>query len=501
MQQQIFHRLHQLNMIPSVALDMHGPFGYAIDAADDEHCTSILLPPPTFMDDLAVPLSSHCPQQLLVDMCTATSVVRATVEEFGMKLNLGPKKTEAICKLRGEGTKLAREALASSMQIDEAGQKLPLLPLADGGFLRVVSAYKHLGSMAEASGYMQAEVANRTASARAATGALAKPIFKQSRLPQKVRANIARACVETRVMYDAGMWPSLPTSSWKRLDAAVMQPYRLIAGCGAAAAEGIHIATDEVRSQLSAPSARLLADEAKLRHAGRMAQHAPPGLRALLQSAGGDQWRSELRAALSIMRRMLTPLLDALPSPDADAELAVWTSYMAKFPWAWRNQVRKFRGEALQDHARYQQIAAAVRGLAADDADDSEDAEWMCGLDECFQVFQTHRALKLHQLHSHGVHKRAHRFVAGSVCPECGRDWHTRARLIWHLERPGGRQACQLALQSGAWPELDQAVIEAADESERTARRERRRAGQSELAGPPTASPAQEQHDPAADAA
>ena len=208
-----------------------------------------------------------------------------------------------------------------------------------------------------------------------------------------------------------------------------------------------------------------------------------------------------MRAALSIMRRMLAPLLDALPSPDADTDLAAWTSYMAKFPWAWRNQMRKFRGEALQDHTRYQQIAAAVRGLAADDADDSEDAEWMCGLDECFQVFQTHRALKLHQLHSHGVRKRAHRFVAGSVCPECGRDWHTRARLIWHLERPGGRQACQLALQSGAWPELDQADIEAADAAERMARRERRRAGQSELAGPPTASAAQEQHDPAAVAA
>ena len=124
---------------------------------------------PTFMDDLAVPLVSPSAEGLLDSLAMTTSAIGAILAQMGLQLNLKKGKTEAVIKLRGPQAHRCLEGLAC---VDQEGQPASRLPLPQGGHLRVVPSYRHLGTIASASQTLGAEYGARAASANAATAAL-----------------------------------------------------------------------------------------------------------------------------------------------------------------------------------------------------------------------------------------------------------------------------------------------------------------------------------------
>ena len=66
-------------------------------------------------------------------------------------------------------------------------------------------------------------------------------------------------------------------------------------------------------------------------------------------------------------------------------------------------------------------------------------------------------------------------FVLGSVCPVCHADFVTKPRAIGHLMR--GALGCVLQWRLGALPAFSVEQVQVADEADRLARREARRAG------------------------
>jgi hypothetical protein len=126
------------------------------------------------------------------------------------------------------------------------------------------------------------------------------------------------ACVASRVLFGAELWPRLSAKQAQRVEASLLQPLRRAATCTQhRGAPAVHIAHEEIRRRYAVPALQVRLDAAKLRYAARLS--ASPELRALVQGPGGLGWRSELTAAMSAMQLLLAPKLDNLPDPRGAA--------------------------------------------------------------------------------------------------------------------------------------------------------------------------------------
>ena len=96
---------------------------------------------------------------------------------------------------------------------------------------------------------------------------------------------------------------------------------------------------------------------------------------------------------------------------------------------------------------------------------------------ECGEAFGTKAALHTHLFKKHKVKKPTRRYVDDSICPVCLTQFHTRHRVVHHLER---HSRCRDALCNSP-PLLSPEAAEALDEKERELHRALHKRGQ-----PPT---------------
>ncbi len=92
--------------------------------------------PPTYMDDVAVPVIATDCLALLERTEIVASLLVQLAASFGLRLYFGPDKTAALLILVGHKAKAAKEALVA-VEVDGT----PCLDLAGGGSLRVVQMY------------------------------------------------------------------------------------------------------------------------------------------------------------------------------------------------------------------------------------------------------------------------------------------------------------------------------------------------------------------------
>ena len=103
----------------------------------------------------------------------------------------------------------------------------------------------------------------------------------------------------------------------------------------------------------------------------------------------------------------------------------------------------------------------------------------------CDKQFTSKRGLLCHGTHAHARQRPSARFVVTFVCPGCGNDYRTRLRAMGVCSVQG---CCVgLAVVEGGMGLVphDPAVVAAADDADRMLRHQARKAGRSELAGPP----------------
>jgi len=141
----------------------------------------------------------------------AAQVVHAVAARYGLTVNFAQGKTEVLLAPRGKGAPAVRALLAAT-RTQEPSFLLPvsLLPLGNLGQLRMVQAYKHLGSSVLATGHLAAEWALRANLANAMTGAMAKTLSKDDTLSLASRSALATASVHSRLLFAAGTWELPP---------------------------------------------------------------------------------------------------------------------------------------------------------------------------------------------------------------------------------------------------------------------------------------------------
>ena len=106
-----------------------------------------------------------------------------------------------------------------------------------------------------------------------------------------------------------------------------------------------------------------------------------------------------------------------------------------------------------------------IAGLFGD-PDPPEESEDLFLCSECGRWFPTLAGCKIHAAKQHGLSSEASlkARLAGTQCPVCFTEFHSRARLVQHLRARSDRvNACRDVFDLGVFDELDQDTRTAAD--------------------------------------
>ena len=252
---------------------------------------------------------------------------------------------------------------------------------------------------------------------------------------------------------------------------------RKVACCGARALEGEHVSDKEVRKELRIvhPEAACCAD--RLRLFGRIVAHAPPDLRTLLRTKGGQLWRQDLVKDLGVMAIMLQGKLDELGDPLCCP--AKWEAFVAEHPRPWKQLVKAFLKAASDESAFVAACARVGIDVFVAQQQVQEEEEWMCGL--CGACFVDRKRLAVHQAQKHKVADPLRCRVGVTRCPFCSIEFWSRWRLRAHLR--SGAEACTARVEE--LPFLQPEVVEALDKEERELFKTARKKGANPVAGPP----------------
>ena len=294
--------------------------------------------PSAYMDDLIIMLSASSPRELLRQLILAAQLMVQTSTGFGFSVNFAAGKTEAVVHLVGATAAEERRRLWAGV----AQGQVPELDLGNGLRLRLVQQYKHLGCVLASSRSFERELTHRIAAGKVAAGSLGRHLFANRHLPDTAVGCAAAACVASRVLFGAELWPRLSPKQAQRTEAALLQPLRRAATCTQTRGlPCVHLSLEEVRRRYGIPALQVRLDAAKLRCAARLSRQASPELRALVLGPGGLAWRQELAAAILVMQRVLAPKLDSLPDPRSTGGLAAWEALWASQPGAWQTYIRQ----------------------------------------------------------------------------------------------------------------------------------------------------------------
>ena len=444
----------------------------------------------SYADDVTMLLTDRCPRALVEKAAATTGLLADTFLAHACLINPEPGKTEVVLCLQGRGTQAVRQEVFL-----ERGGKLS----CDGGHagqLRVTVSfqYKHMGGIVDATGSMRYELKARADSAAAAARPLRKRVIENSALTRNARTMLGRALVASRLHTNAQAWMPLDMDSRARHQVATLAMYRRITGLGGDAEVHFNDAAVLAEGPFAEPQEAVTI--ARLRFLTRLLARAPNALFALLRSGrpGHGSWLGALADDLAWLHRHLG---GDSPCPGDDPALrAEQAAAMAvAAPKRWLALVRQAASSAQRRRRNRQE---AANGLLACDAILQGDAVLgdaaappsaasaaprprrpapalpMLPCPECGHLFEGLRALGPHRYRVHGVRRLVRDYVDGTVCGACLMEFHSRRRLIHHLQFSGTH--CLLRLSAARDP-LPAEITNALDAAEAARYKEVRKRG------------------------
>ena len=461
-------KLLKEGVVLKLRYDPHQPFFGKARANSDEH-QLVPIVEATYVDDEALFLSASSPKALDSAISILLTELISTFAAQGFQINWAPKKSEAILRYRGKGAKQASEA-----RMHDGSLKIKLPASADREFLNIVQEYKHVGSIASSDGSVNPDSIQRSKSALAAYVPLVNAIFASTCVPTSLKLRFADSLVFSRLFYNVHTWVTNSTFAIKTINKVYMQVLRQV--CNKCRHQAHNNLSDiGVRQLLQAPSVQCILRRKRLIYAGRLMQHGPPALLALLQSRVGLQsipWVAQLLSDFSYLKRYYSAKLGEMPDPKLQPR--VWALLINEFPHEWRELVNGYAEyeDPCIDHVSQSQVGQH---------------EFACTLCSSHPAFKNARALASHMRSKHKITNPLNRYIDNSgICPICGTNFFSRARVLTHVSETrvrnkSGRKSCRQRLLKGEFPQISDTVFADAVLATRTERREAQRRGRTHV--------------------
>ena len=186
---------------------------------------------------------------------------------------------------------------------------------------------------------------------------------------------------------------------------------------------------------------------------------------ALLQ-LDRSPWKRQVLLDLCRLRDSMPEKLGTLPHPAVEPE--AWERLWKAFPRSWKQLLRAFVKKMATGT---EQCCYTARSGMCVAVSEHQDLEFLCpSCPADAKTWPTRAALRSHMMSKHGWRNPWRQFVAGSRCPVCQKQFHTRARAVDHLAHRAER--CRQAIQQDpdVFPKLEtdiQAKLDQQDQQER----------------------------------
>ena len=386
----------------------------------------------SYVDDCVFVIHGHSNdevEQIAVQIVTAMC---KSAETRGLMINFEPGKTEMVWKIQGPGSRAKKQQLA------EKGQALVWQDQEVERALRVVSAYKHLGTWFQQGSQHLKEVRARGASAVASWGPLSRSFYAKRSVADHTKTQVFGALTMSRLLYNAHVWTDVSGRQLEIWQNSLRRPlYSLVKGklFGLPPFQ-FDVMTLSGIAKLLPPCDALHA--ARLRFIKRLLDSCQPTLWAMIwdQRSMDQSWV----ALLTDSFRWLQTFCPAKMPVSAESTLLDWIAFVQLDP-AWKGKVRAairscktYRHEAAKQlvwQAQFDRFLAEHGVPEQPQTEEQGGPKWECDL--CQMRFESKRALAMH---SHKVHKyRAlvRYYASGDTCQACCKWYHCRERLRTHL--------------------------------------------------------------------
>ena len=384
----------------------------------------------TFVDDIAYALHGPTATQVISSLQLIASCLHDAATGRGMKLNYQAGKTEALVYCAGPGSRSVKRRLWHELK-----GSLPVVTESGTQQLRLVHAYKHLGTFIQCQAVVHKDMAYRNSQAKQAFMQLWRPFYGKRNVTVSTKTAVFSALVCARHTYNVHTWAWVTSEDVGRWANGLKDAVSKLARQIIRPIPAFRFAVEELFGLLGLASPYDLLHANRLRYAKRAIVHAPQILWQLVGSTSGSHsWGHVLLESFQWFGRHY-PGKFSLPSDDLQAGLQI-----IALDDRWHGKVKR----ALHSATRH--CAAAAEGKLwslriesqiqrfSEDAlfsDVSMPATWQCTL--CDAGFETKRGLAIHAKHRHGYTKQLKYYVLSDECLACGKKFFHRSRALAHV--------------------------------------------------------------------
>ena len=283
--------------------------------------------------------------------------------------------------------------------------------------INVVSTYKHVGTRANMSDSLIPEIHARMADTRVVFNSIRNKFLADPSVSLQEKLQVSQAVMLAKGLFNAGSWPILFHAEYKKTHVVIMKLYRSIA-CDPYSE--LYESDDDLISRVELVSPRNLL---RILRAGLLIR--------LLRTRPTVVW-SLLCAAKDAKRSWLNAIEDDLlwykdkheffERSDC-SNLGGFFSCIAQNPKVFKKVVLKVCGDVANNTSNMWAKCKSDLGMCAAN---------VCNV--CAASFSSKQELALHSFRKHGVQRDMRRYVDTEHCFFCLQHFHTRERLICHLE-------------------------------------------------------------------
>ena len=168
-------------LMSDILADLHQRLQDDVDIAMHRQDFPVEIPPVTWVDDLAVPVTASHPAELVPTIRRVLQHIHQVFYMKGLQINYAKGKTETVVMFRGVDADAQRLAFFSTPHESYIAASTETHVFR----VRAVASYKHLGVRFQMDSDLQHELQCRSGQARIAFNELRRPLFRNRAIPNR----------------------------------------------------------------------------------------------------------------------------------------------------------------------------------------------------------------------------------------------------------------------------------------------------------------------------
>ena len=378
----------------------------------------------------------------------ATQIVHEEMIKVGLTPNYSPGKTEALITFAGKGA----ERSSRDFFQQRSGTLIVLNEFQGPIQVRVVDHYKHLGGYLTRNLSLHPEIRIRKAQALQQVQGIKKQVLANERLELPKRRQVLHSLATSVLTLHSGTWRPLRQCEFDAWQGAIRAVYQQLV-CRAGDGQFPHLTMIELADLAKSPMPQALLNVRRLRVVIQLLKGFEDSLvHNILENYKVMKEASWLAGVQQAVEWAKQHVDDRIWMSDLDAleDLDSWRKLSVE---CW--QVQKLVQTAQKQHTCRTQTCQVIWRAKHRQDGMLREMGWTCSWSSeapvesaatcelCGKVCTSHAALGVHQHKVHGCKAVARRFASGTQCAICDRNYHTRPRLITHLQY--GTTTCLVA--------------------------------------------------------